>query len=152
MMNLIIRLMLAFNALSTLYIYLAIYITAQRRQRVTEPREMEEHITEARVLEGRMNRKKVLQNIKMAKSCAIVVGLVYICIIPIAVFSFSTTNQQKLLTLWSANTAYSAPSLNSIAFFLEESNFKKGSFKTFSKIKTVKYKFWERCRCYIAQL
>ena len=41
-MNLIIRFVLAFNALSTSYIYLAIYITAQRRQRVTEPREMEE--------------------------------------------------------------------------------------------------------------
>ena len=134
-MNLIIRFVLAFNALSTLYIYLSIYITAQRRQRVTEPREMEEHITEARVLEGRMNRKKVLQNIKMAKSCAIVVGLVYICIIPIAVFSFSATNQQKLLTLWSANTAYSAPSLNSIVFFWKNQILRKEALKLFQKSK-----------------
>ena len=77
-LTIIIRCVFALNALSTLYIYLSIYIAARRRLRVTDPHEKEKQITEARVTQGRANRKKALQNYKMAKSCAIVVGLVYI--------------------------------------------------------------------------
>ena len=123
-LTIIIRCVFALNALSTLYIHLSIYIAARRRLRVTDPHEKKKQITEARVPQRRANIKKALQNYKMAKSCAIMVGLVYICNVPIAVTSFRTTNDREtLLALWSATIAFGASSLNSSSFSFRQIQF-----------------------------
>ena len=105
-------------AFSTLYIYAAIFMTARKKPRLTETRETEEHITEARIQEERTNKKEQLQNIKMAKFCAIVVGLVFTFNIPMAVTRFlSDSNFVTLLSLWSGTIVLSSSSINSLVFF-----------------------------------
>ena len=103
-------------AFSTLYIYAAIFITVRKKPQLTETRETEERSTE----EERTNKKEQLQNIKMAKSCAIVVGLVFTCNIPMAItklISASNIHTLTLLSLWSATIVMSASSINSLVFF-----------------------------------
>ena len=103
---------------STLYIYAAIFITVQRKPRLAEMQETEKRITEARIQEERTNKKEQLQNIKMAKSCTIVVGLVLTCNIPMAITRFLPhSNFLTLASLWSGTIVLSASSINSLVFF-----------------------------------
>lgn len=105
-------------ALLTLYIYVAIFITVRKRPEVTKTRRIEERIREARIEEERTIKKEQLQNIKMAKSCAIVVALVFTCNVPMAIAKFvPDSNHLPLLSLWSGTIVLSASSMNSLAFF-----------------------------------
>ena len=113
-LNIIVGGVFAVTAGSTLYIYIAIYMAVRRRPRVTETGEQ---TTEARV-ERRTNEKKDLQKIKMAKSCAIVVGLVFVCQVPTIAMAFVVkSNFPTISVLWSATILMSASSLNSLVFF-----------------------------------
>ena len=113
-LNIILGSVFAVTAGSTLYIYIAIYMTVRRRPRVTETGEQ---TTEARV-ERRMNEKKDLQKIKMAKSCAIVVELVFVCQVPTIAMAFVVkSNFPTISVLWGAIILMSASSLNSLVLF-----------------------------------
>ena len=121
---------------STVYIYASIYITIRRRPRLAEPRETEGRVTVTRVVEGRMNQTKGLQNIKMTKSCAIVVGLVFVCNLPFAVtYSLPTSNTLTLVVLWSTTFSLSASSLNSLVFFWKNSILRKETKKLFQNLR-----------------
>ena len=113
-LNIIVGGVFAVIAGSTLYIYIAVYMAVRRRPRVTET---VEQTTEERV-ERRTNEKKDLQKIKMAKSCAIVVGLVFVCQVPtIATNLVARSNFPTISVLWGAIILMSASSLNSLVFF-----------------------------------
>ncbi len=121
---------------STVYIYASIYITIRRRPQLTEPRETEDRVTVTRVVEGRMNQTKALQNIKMTKSCAIVVGLVFVCNLPFAVtYSLPTSNTLTLVALWSITISLSASSLNSLVFFWKNAILRKETKKLFQNLR-----------------
>ena len=67
---------------------------------------------------GRTNRTYEIQNIKMTKSCGIVVGLTFLCNVPYAVTnSLPTSDISSLLGLWSTSSALGALSLNSLVLF-----------------------------------
>ena len=101
-----------------MYIYVAIFITARKRPQGTGTREAGEQLTLARINEERTNRKEQLQNIKMAKSCAIVVALVFTCKVPMAITKLlPQSNILSLLALWSGTVVLSAASMNSLVFF-----------------------------------
>ena len=122
--------LLVFIAFLTLYIYAAIYITVRRRPRVTIARRTEEQATETEEQEQRTNLTKWMQNIKMAKSCAIVVGLTYTCNVPfVVVVFFSTAN----LNPWCFTTMLSVSSLNSLVFFWGNPVLRQEAKKLFKK-------------------
>ena len=103
---------------TTVYIYIAIWMKVRRRSRTREPREMETREATARVIEERTRQTNEQQNIKMAKSCAVVVALTYVCYIPFAViFAFPKSNIVILLSLWTTTLGLSPSSLNSLVFF-----------------------------------
>ena len=117
-MNILTSALFLLIAFSTLYIYAAIFIAVRKKPQLTETLETEKRITEARIQEEQENKKENLQNIKMAKSCAIVVGLVFTCNIPMAVTKFlPDSNFVTLLSSWSATIVLSASSMNSLVFF-----------------------------------
>ena len=117
-MNKMTSTLLVFVAFLTLYIYVAIYITVRRQPQVMIARRTNEQATEAREQEQRRNLTKWMQNIKMAKSCAIVVCLTFICNLPYAVVvSFPKANFNSLLGLWCFITILSVSSLNSLVLF-----------------------------------
>ena len=126
-MNIMSSVVLAFIALSTLYIYISIYVAIRRRPQLTETGE---RATETRVAEGRTNQTKGLQNIKMTKSCAIVVGLVFACNLPIA-FNHSQPRNNILVALWCTIFSFSVSSLNSLVFFWKNAILRKESKKLF---------------------
>ena len=121
---------------STVYIYASIYIAFRRRPRLAEPRETEGRVTVTREVEGRTNQTKGLQNIKMTKSCAIVVGLVFVCNLPFAVtYSLPTSNTLTLVVLWSITFTLSASSLNSLVFFWKNAILRKETKKLFQNLR-----------------
>ncbi len=121
---------------STVYIYASIYIAFRKRPRLAEPRETECRVTLTRVVEGRMNKKKELQNLKMTKSCAIVVGLVFVCNLPFAVTnSLPTSNTLTFVELWSITLSFSASSLNSLVFFWKNAILRKETKKLFQNLR-----------------
>ncbi len=121
---------------STVYIYASIYIAIRKRPRLAEPRETECRVTLTRVVEGRMNKKKELQNLKMTKSCAIVVGLVFVCNLPFAVTnSLPTSNTLTFVELWSITLSFSASSLNSLVFFWKNAILRKETKKLFQNLR-----------------
>lgn len=70
------------------------------------------------------NQRKKLQDIKLAKSCAIVVCFTAICFIPFSVTTFLKPNRGTMVfsvAFWSNTFAMSASSLNSIIFFWRNS-------------------------------
>ena len=116
--NTLFSFVLAFIAVFTMYIYASIYIASRRRTRVPDMQTTEVRGTEVRGSEGRTNQAYQMQNIKMAKSCAIVVGLTFICNIPYAVAnSLPTSDILSLWALWSITIAFGSSSLNSLVFF-----------------------------------
>ncbi len=122
--------------LSTLYVYISIYIANRRRPRLAETRETEGWVTVTRVVEGRTNKKKELQNFKMTKSCAIVVGLVFVCNLPFAVTnSLPTSNTLAFVALWSMTLVLSASSLNSLVFFWKNAILRKETKKLFQNLR-----------------
>ena len=105
----------AFIAVTSLYIYVAIYVTVRTRSRAMDVHETEGQATEVTVA---MSRAKEIQNIKMAKSCAIAVGLTFCCNVPFTItYSQPTNNMLLLSVLWSVTISLSASSLNSLVFF-----------------------------------
>ena len=110
---------IVFIACITLYMYLAIWIKVRRRRpRAGEPQETEKRNAAVRVRERRTSQMNERQNTKMAKSCAIVVVLTYICYTPFAItFSSASSNIVSLLSLWSITLILSSSSLNSLVFF-----------------------------------
>ncbi len=117
---------------STVYIYASIYIAMQRRPCLAEPRETEGQVTVTQIVEGRTNKKKELQNFKMTKSCAIVVGLVFVCNLPFAVTnSLPTRITPTLAVMWTVTFSLSASSLNSLVFFWKNAILRKETKKLF---------------------
>ena len=117
-MNILFTFVLALIAISTLYIYASIYIASRRRTRVPGMQMTGIRGTEVPGSQGRTNQAYEMQNIKMAKSCGIVVGLTFLCNIPYAVAnSLSTSDVISLWVLWSITTAFISSSLNSIVLF-----------------------------------
>ena len=111
-------------ALSTLYIYASIYVASQRR--VQDMQTTETKIAEVRRCE--------IQNIKMAKSCAMVVGLTFVCNVPYAVAnSLPTSDILLLIGLWSISTSLAASSFNSLVFFWNNPVLRKEAKKLFKK-------------------
>jgi glucan phosphoethanolaminetransferase (alkaline phosphatase superfamily) len=120
---------------STVYIYASIYIAFRRRPRLAEPRETEGRVTVTRVVEGRTNKKKELQNLKMTKSCAIVVGLVFVCNLPFAVTnSLPTRITPTMAAIWTITFSLSASSLNSLVFFWKNAILRKETKKLFQNL------------------
>ena len=67
---------------------------------------------------GRISRAKQIHMIKMAKSCAIAVGLTLCCNVPFTITYSQPANDTLLLSvLWSVTISLSASSLNSLVFF-----------------------------------
>ena len=117
-MNILFTFVLALIAISTFYIYASIYIASRRRTRVPGMQMTGIRGTEVPGSQGRTNQAYEMQNIKMAKSCGIVVGLTFLCNIPYAVAnSLSTSDVISLWVLWSITTAFISSSLNSIVLF-----------------------------------
>ena len=134
-MNIIISFVLVFIAFSTLYIYVSICIATRRRSRVAETRETEGRGTEPRVPIGRTNQGDKLRNMKMTKSCAIVVAMAFACNVPFAfTHSLPTSNILTLLALWSITLSLSVSSLNSLVFFWKNPILRKEAKKLFRNI------------------
>ena len=133
-MNILPSILIFLIAFLTVYIYVAIFITARKRPRGTETREAGEQLTQARIHEERSNRKEQLQNIKMAKSCAIVVALVFTCNVPMALTKLlPQSNISSLLALWSGTVVLSASSMNSLVFFWKNVALRKEAKQLFKK-------------------
>lgn len=127
--NIMICTVFVFKLLSTLYIYIAIYITVRRRPRIRETGEAERWITQA------INEKTKLQNIKLAKSCAIVVGVSMTCNIPFPIlFSLPINDVFCVLVLWSMTIVLSSSSLNSLVFFWNNSVLRREAKRLFKKL------------------
>jgi hypothetical protein len=123
------------TVLSTLYIYASICVEIRRRPRLTETGEREGRSTDARNIAGRMHQTQDLQNMKMTKSCAIVVGLSVACNLPIAfTHALPSTNLSTLLSLWSMTVLFSASSFNSLVFFWSSPMLRKEAKKLFQNV------------------
>ena len=130
--NLIISALYAFNALCTLYIYVAIYITARKRPPRAEAQKTERQTTEERVTKKRTNQIYELQNIKMVKSCAIVVGLVFICNTPYTLtYTVARNNTSSISVVWNITALLSVSSLNSLVFFWNNAILRKEAKRLF---------------------
>ena len=106
-----------FIAFSSLYIYVVIYLTVKASSRSVDRLETDEQVTEVKVM-GRISRAKQIHMIKMAKSCAIAVGLTLCCNVPFTITYSQPANDTLLLSvLWSVTISLSASSLNSLVFF-----------------------------------
>ena len=133
-MNILPSILFFLIAFLTVYIYVAIFITARQRPRGPETREAGEQLTLAQIHEKRKNRKEQLQNIKMAKSCAIVVALVFTCNVPMAITKLlPQSNILSLLALWSGTVVLSASSMNSLVFFWKNLALRKEAKQLFKK-------------------
>ncbi|XP_028395682.1 5-hydroxytryptamine receptor 4-like [Dendronephthya gigantea] len=92
---------------SFIFIYASIFRTSQTGRRVSE-RSNTEH-----------KDRNTAQDLRLAKSCAIVVGCTFLCVIPFAVtnslapFTFLTLS----LAYWSCTLGLSSSTLNSLIFF-----------------------------------
>ncbi len=100
---------------ATCYIYISIFRTARKPARVLS--------TEIR---SRTQQIQNIQNINLAKSCAIVVVCTVVCYLPFAVARpFQEDDSDTLvLAMWSVTCALAAPSLNSIVFVLSNPVFR----------------------------
>ena len=79
-----------------------------------------------------MDQIKNLQNMKMTKSCAIVVGLSFVCELPLAfTHSLPINNLLTLVSLWSVTLTLSSSSLNSLVFFWKNPVLRKEARKLF---------------------
>lgn len=131
-MNIISSILFLLIALFTLYIYIAIYVTVRRRPRVTVTRQTDGRGTEARVQERRTDETREQQNIKMVKSCAFVVGVSFICNIPLAIVVFIPKSMIfSQPALWIFTMLLSASSLNSLIFFWNNLVLRKEAIKLF---------------------
>ncbi len=89
-----------------IYIYSTIFLTSRKIGRISERNKID-------------NKANHLQDLKVAKSCAIVVGCTFLCVIPFAVtnslapFTFLTYS----LAYWSCTLGLASSTLNSLIFF-----------------------------------
>ena len=133
-MNILSCILFLLIAFLTLYMYISICVTVRRRPRVTETREIDQQATEARVQERRMTETREQQNIKMVKSCAFVVGVSFICNIPLAIIVFIPKHMIfSRPTLWIFTLLLSASSLNSLIFFWNNPVLRKEAIRLFKK-------------------
>ena len=131
-MNIISSILFLLIALFTLYIYIAIYVTVRRRPRVTEMRQTDGRATETRVQERRTDETREQQNIKMVKSCAFVVGVSFICNVPLAMVVFIPKSMIfSQPALWIFTMLLSTSSLNSLIFFWNNVVLRKEAIKLF---------------------
>ena len=130
--------LVVFIAVFTSSIYVTIYITARRRPRVTKTWRTEELATNSRESERRTAEANWIQNIKMAKSSAIVVALTFTCNVPLAVLLFlPKANLNPLLAMWFCTTVLSASSFNSVVFFWNNPVLRKEAKKLFTNLQNV---------------
>jgi hypothetical protein len=73
--------------------------------------------------EGNGNQVKKLQNLKMAKSCAIVVASTVMCFLPFAIIQFLEMSIFKIMFMhmWATTLTLLSASLNSLVFFWRNS-------------------------------
>ena len=115
-MKILLTVVLVFIAFSTLYIYASIYVTTRRR--VPDMQTTEVRGAWVRASIRRTNQIYEIQNIRMTKSCSIVVGLTFLCNVPYAVAnSLPTSDILSLLGLWSTTSGLGSSSLNSLFFY-----------------------------------
>ena len=134
-MNVMVTIVFALNAFSTLYIYVAIYLTIRRRARMADTRDTGEQIAQARETEGRINKKREQQNVKMAKSCAVIVSVVLTCNIPFTLYyTLPLSNMTPFLAIWSTTIALIPSTLNSLMFFWNNSDLRKEALKLFKNL------------------
>ena len=134
-MNVMVTIVFALNAFSTLYIYVAIYLTVRRRARMADTRDTGEQIAQVRETEGRINKKREQQNVKMAKSCAVIVGVVLTCNIPFTLYyTLPLSNMTLLFAIWSTTIALIPSTLNSLIFFWNNSDLRKEALKLFKNL------------------
>ena len=93
--------------LASIYFYTRIYFTS--RKAAHECRSKHEMMSEARQL----------QDIKLAKSCAIVVCCTFLCLTPFAIVGFLMRTSHVLMTAlyWAATVSFASSTLNSVIFF-----------------------------------
>ena len=133
-MNIIFSVFIFCIVFSTLYIYASICMASRRRMRVPEMQTTEIRGTEVRGSTGRKNQACEMQNIKMTKSCAFVVGVTFLCNVPYAVSnSLPASDILSLWALWSITTQFCSSSLNSLVFFWNNPVLRKEAKKLFKK-------------------
>ena len=135
-MKILLSAVLVLIAFSTLYIYASIYVTTRRR--VPDMQTTEVRGAWVRASIRRTNQIYEIQNIRMTKSCGIVVGLTFLCNVPYAVAnSLPTSDILSLLGLWSTTSVLGASSLNSLVFFWNNPVLRKEAKKLFKKPRPV---------------
>ena len=135
-MKIVLSVVLVFIAFSTLYIYASIYVTTRRR--VPDMQTTEVRGAWVRASIRRTNQIYEIQNIRMTKSCGIVVGLTFLCNVPYAVAnSLPTSDILSLLGLWSTTSGLGASSFNSLVFFWNNPVLRKEARKLFKKPRPV---------------
>ena len=138
-MNIIFSVFLFSIVFSTLYIYVSICIATRRQMRVPEMQATEIRGAEVRGATGRKNQACEMQNIKMTKSCALVVSVTFLCNVPYAVSnSLPGSDVIKFWALWSITTQFCSSSLNSLVFFWNNPVLRKEAKRLFKKPQLVK--------------
>ena len=114
--------MMSLSILMTMYIYLSIFLAI--RKTANSP------------LQG--NQPKTFQNLKMTKSCAIIVVCTVVCYLPYAVIRSLPASifVTMLMEIWSKTLALVFPSLDSLVFFWKNPVLRKEAKEVFKNLRT----------------
>ena len=102
--NYLIGISLFIIVLGSIYSYSRIYLESRKAANITP---------------GTRNKARKRQDMKLAKSCAIVVGCTFLCLTPFAiVVSFPTDYVMDYIAMdWASTIAFASSTLNSVIFF-----------------------------------